>query len=245
MMRTVGFIGGGVMAEAICAGLLRQQTYAPTQILISDPVAARRAELAARYQISVTDSNQSVVDIATEIVLAIKPQIFAAVTREIAPGLKQRTNPPWLLSILAGMPLSRLEAALPGLAVVRAMPNTPATAGAAVTALSMGSQTSAEQQQQARELMQSIGLVIDVPESLMDAVTGLSGSGPAYVALMLEALADGGVAAGLPRATAQQLALQTVLGTAQLLQTTGLHPALLKDQVLGSALWKWQVFAPR
>jgi pyrroline-5-carboxylate reductase len=129
------------------------------------------------------------------------------------------------------VPLSRLAKFFPGWAMVRAMPNTPATVGAGITALAPGDGITPEQLDQAKTIFGSVGEVIAVPEALIDAVTALSGSGPGYVALIIEALADGGVAVGLPRATAMQLALQTVKGTAELLQQTDLHPGVLKDRV--------------
>lgn len=143
----------------------------------------------------------------------------------------ETTSLPLIISILAGVTLLRLEMGFPGFPVVRAMPNTPATVGAGVTAIAPGSGVSQAHLELTRTLFKTVGTVVDVAESLMDAVTGLSGSGPAYVAMLVEALSDGGVAAGLPRAIASQLALQTVLGTAQLLHTKTLHPAQLKDQV--------------
>ena len=165
---------------------------------------------------------------ATDVLLlAIKPQVFDLVVA----GLEVTPNKPLVISILAGVTLSRLIAAFPQYPVIRAMPNTPATVGAAMTALASHNQVQERHLAQAKSIFAAVGQVVEVPESLMDAVTGLSGSGPAYVAIAIEALADGGVAAGLPRAVASRLALQTVLGTAQLIQEKGLHPAELKDRV--------------
>lgn len=226
----LGFIGGGVMAEAILARLCDRGTIAPAQILVSEPMAARRSLLVERYGVQTTDDNRSLLAQATVVVLAIKPQMFAQVAAQVA-GSWTAAQPPLVLSILAGTPLAKLEAAFGDCPVVRAMPNTPATVGAGVTAIAPGSSVTADHMAQARQIFEAIGSVVEVPESLMDAVTGLSGSGPAFVALFVEALTDGGVAAGLPRATASTLALQTVLGTAQLLLETELHPAVLKDRV--------------
>lgn len=226
----LGFIGGGVMAEAILARLCDRGTIAPAQILVSEPMAARRSLLVERYGVQTTDDNRSLLAQAAVVVLAIKPQMFATVAAQVA-GAWNAAQPPLVLSILAGTPLAKLEAAFGGCPVVRAMPNTPATVGAGVTAIAPGSRVTADHMAQARQIFEAIGSVVEVPESLMDAVTGLSGSGPAFVALFVEALTDGGVAAGLPRATASTLALQTVLGTAQLLLETELHPAVLKDRV--------------
>lgn len=220
------------MGEALLSRLLSQQVYAPAAVLVSEPMAQRRAYLAERYGVSVTSDNREAA-IATEaVLLAIKPQVFAAVVAGLQqPGKPLPASPPMILSILAGTPLSKLEAAFPGYPVVRAMPNTPAQVGEGVTAITLGQQVNPQQQEQARRILSTVGAVVEVTESLMDAVTGLSGSGPGYIAVIIEALIDGGVAAGLSRPVATQLAVQTVKGTAQLLQDNHLHPAVLKDQV--------------
>lgn len=226
----LGIIGGGVMAEAILARLCDRGVIPGAQICVSEPMAERRATLAERYGVQVTDDNRSLLAQSQIILLAIKPQVFATVATQVA-GAWDPARSPLILSILAGTTLAKLEAAFGGCPVVRAMPNTPATVGAGVTAIAPGSLAEQAAMEQARQIFGAIGQVVEVPESLMDAVTGLSGSGPAFVALFVEALTDGGVAAGLPRATASTLALQTVLGTAQLLQDSQLHPAILKDRV--------------
>ncbi|WP_348539817.1 MULTISPECIES: pyrroline-5-carboxylate reductase [Spirulina sp. CCY15215] len=223
----LGIIGGGVMAEAILSRLLSQNIYAANTVVVSDPLQQRRDYLQKTYGVEVTENN-AVVFAANVILLAIKPQVLDRVAADLS-GTANSSN--LLLSILAGVPLKRLQAAFPACAVIRAMPNTPATVGAGMTAIAPSSQVSPQQIDRAKTIFAAVGEVVEVSESLMDAVTGLSGSGPAYVALLVEALADGGVAAGLPRAIASQLALQTVLGTAKLLQETELHPAQLKDRV--------------
>lgn len=219
------------MGEALLSRLLVQGTYAAPDVLVSEPQAERRAFLAERYGIRVTENNQQVAAEAEVLMLAIKPQVFASVVAGLAGDSGQAARQFLVLSILAGTPLQKLEAAFPGQPVVRAMPNTPATVGAGITAIAAGQYAQPQHMQQARQIFQAVGEVVEVPESSLDAVTGLSGSGPGYVAVMIEALADGGVAAGLPRAIATQLALQTVKGTAQLLQESGLHPGELKDRV--------------
>lgn len=226
----LGVIGGGVMGEALLARLIDQKIFAASQILVSDPQPARRELLEQTYGIATTTDNAQVVAEAETILLAIKPQMLATVAEDLAARAPQ-TASPLGLSILAGIPLARLEAAFPGWAMVRAMPNTPATVGAGVTALAAGTRTTADQFAWAKTIFASVGEVVEVPESSMDAVTALSGSGPGYVALMIEALADGGVAVGLPRATALQLAIQTLKGTAELLQQSQMHPGVLKDRV--------------
>jgi pyrroline-5-carboxylate reductase len=225
----LGMIGGGVMGEALLSRLLSQGLYAPDEILLGEPSPERRQVLSEQYSIETTGHNREVIEVSRVILLAIKPQVFETVAKDF---LGVRCDPPPLvLSVLAGLSLTTLENAVPGWPVVRAMPNTPSTVGAGITALAMGSRATSDHSELASKIFSAVGQVVQVPESMMDAVTGLSGSGPGYVSIVIEALADGGVAAGLPRAIAHQLALQTVLGTAELLQKTGMHPAELKDRV--------------
>lgn len=238
MAPQLGLIGGGVMGTAILSRLLEQGSYKADEVLVSEPWEQRRNELQAQYGVQVTDQNSEAAQ-ADVLLLAIKPQVFSTVASQLADqrNLKldnqqsAEMSHQLVVSILAGTPLSTLQVAFAQQPVIRAMPNTPAIVGAGCTAIAAGAHAKAEHLAQARQIFAAIGSVVEVPESLMDAVTGLSGSGPAYVALMVEALADGGVSAGLPRVTAQQLALETVLGTAELLKQTGQHPAQLKDQV--------------
>jgi len=222
----LGIIGGGVMAEAILSRLLAKQVYQAQEILVSDPQESRQQFLQDTYQVAVTADNFLVAE-SPVLLLAIKPQALETVFQD----LTDLPSTPLVLSILAGTTLARLQKGFPHSPIIRVMPNTPATVGAGVTALAPGSGVTKENLALAQNIFTSVGQVVEVPESLMDAVTGLSGSGPAFVAMMVEALADGGVAAGLPRPIASQLALQTVLGTSQLLAETGLHPAQLKDRV--------------
>ncbi|WP_041619274.1 pyrroline-5-carboxylate reductase [Stanieria cyanosphaera] len=225
-----GMIGGGVMGEAILSRLIRQGIYAAENILISEPQAERRSLLQQQYQVQVSSDNQAAAEAEEILLLAIKPQILSKVVAQLAPTTFSNSHP-LIISILAGVPLSKLESAFPDQSVIRVMPNTPATVGAGMTAIATGKNVTVEELNKAKNIFTAIGEVVEVPEYLMDAVTGLSGSGPAYVALMIEALADGGVAAGLPRAIASQLAIQTVFGTAKLLQESQLHPGELKDRV--------------
>ncbi len=219
----LGIIGGGVMAEAILARLLASNTYKPEEVFASEPNAERQEHLQAQYGIVSTFDNGRAA-VAPVVLLAVKPQILSAIASEIAgTGLA--------ISILAGVPLARLAAIFPNRPVVRAMPNTNAIVGASITAIAPGALATAAHMESARMILGAIGTVVEVPEKLLDAVTGLSGSGPAYIALAIEALADGGVAAGLPRTVALQLATETVLGTALQLSETKLHPAQLKDRV--------------
>ncbi|OKH38728.1 pyrroline-5-carboxylate reductase [[Phormidium ambiguum] IAM M-71] len=222
-----GVIGGGVMGEALLSRLINLGIYQGSDVLVSDPLASRRSFLAEKYGVGVTGENREVASAAEVLFLAIKPQVFEAV----AIDLSDVPASSLIISILAGVPLSKLEKAFPVQPVIRTMPNTPATVGAGISAIAAGKKVTPEHLEQAKRIFQAVGEVVEVPESMLDAVTGLSGSGPAYVAILIEALSDGGVAAGLPRAIASQLALQTVFGTAQLLKESGMHPAELKDRV--------------
>ncbi|HEY9645373.1 MAG TPA: pyrroline-5-carboxylate reductase [Chroococcidiopsis sp.] len=227
MVIKLGIIGGGVMAEALLSRLVQRSVYAPEQVWVSEPSAPRRDELMRLYGVQTTADNQAVTAAAELLLLAIKPQVFDAVVAGLTPTLPSQL----VVSILAGVPIAKLEAPFPGQPVIRAMPNTPAIAGAGITAIAPGQQVQPEHIALARTLFEAVGDVVEIPEHLMDAVTGLSGSGPGYIALVVEALTDGGVAVGLPRAIASKLAVQTVLGTGELLHSTGLHPAELKDRV--------------
>ena len=226
----LGIIGGGVMGEAILSRLLDKNIYPANAVLLSEPQLQRRIFLEQQYQIQTTADNQAAASASEVLLLAVKPQALDTVITNLT-GDKPSSHQPLVISIVAGVTLEKLEEAFPQQPIIRAMPNTPATVGAGMTAIAPGTKTGSQHLLKAKSIFEAVGRVVEVPESLMDAVTGLSGSGPAYVAIAIEALADGGVAAGLPRAVAYQLALQTVLGTAQLLERSQLHPAELKDRV--------------
>lgn len=217
------------MGEALISRLISLGTFSADAIAIGDPSPARRQFLVETYGVQATADNYAALANADIVLVAVKPQVFDAVIPSLQQIAMQQSA--LLLSIMAGVPLARLEAAVPGWPVIRAMPNTPATVGAGVTAIAPGQQATQDHLQVARSIFEAVGSVVEVSESLINAVTGLSGSGPGYIAIVIEALADGGVAAGLPRATALQLAIQTVRGTAELLQQTEMHPAVLKDRV--------------
>lgn len=218
------------MGEALLSRLINRQIYLPSEVLVSEPQTQRRSFLVQEYGVEVTTDNREVARVAEVLFLAIKPQVFEAVAAELVENVVSPEEQ-LVISIMAGVTLNKLEWAFPGQAVIRAMPNTPATVGAGITAIAAGNHVQIGHLEQAQRIFKAVGEVVEVPETMLDAVTGLSGSGPGYVALVVEALTDGGVAAGLPRAIASQLALQTVLGTAQLLKDTGMHPAELKDRV--------------
>lgn len=216
------------MAEAFIKGVL-DGGYSPLDITVSEPNEARRALVGERYGINTTDKNTELVENSDIVVLAIKPQIVEVVLNDIRPVF---TAEGLLISILAGMSVSTIEEGLGGSPrVIRAMPNTPALVGAGAAALCPGRFATTEDRQVATNLFETVGTVQWVEESQMDAVTGLSGSGPAYVFTFIEALADGGVQEGLRRDVAQALAVQTVMGAAKLLKESGEHPALLRDMV--------------
>ena len=226
----LGMIGGGVMGEAILSRLVAQRVYLAEKILVSEPNPQRRDYLQQQYKVRVTADNRLVAESSPVLLLAIKPQVLTAVAADLV-NEGQADYESLVISILAGVPLEKLSTVFPDRPIIRVMPNTPAIIGAGITAIAAGENVRPEQIKTAKSIFASVGQVVEVPEYQMDAVTGLSGSGPAFVAIAIEALADGGVAAGLPRAISQQLAIQTVLGTAKLLQESKLHPAQLKDRV--------------
>jgi len=225
----IGFLGAGKMATALARGFIRAQIVTPKQVMASDPVASARAAFAKDVGSKTTTSNFEVARFADVLILAVKPDQTGAVLTEINSGFTEKHL---LISIAAGVPLARLEAGLKaGARLIRVMPNTPALLGASATAMACGHSALPKDAELAQRLFSAVGLVFQVKESLLDAVTGLSGSGPAYVYLFIEGLSDGGVAAGLPRDVATRLAAQTVLGSAKMVLETGLHPGALKDMV--------------
>lgn len=226
---TIGFLGGGNMAAALIKGILHAKVVPPSQVIVSDVKADRLAWLKETHGIETTTDNHQLVKQSDVVVLAVKPQVFDKVLDAV--GGDFRTDQV-LVSVAAGVPVSAMEARLPSMArVVRSMPNTPATVDAGATAIAPGTHATPEDLEVARALFSAVGRVVTLDETLLDAVTGLSGSGPAYVMLMIEALADGGVKVGLHRDTALLLAAQTVYGSAKLLLETGEHPGRLKDMV--------------
>ena len=225
----IGFLGAGKMATALARGFLRAGLSSPAELIGSDPYEVARGAFAKETNARVTASNVEVGRSANVLLLAVKPDQVGDVLAEIRPHF---TENHLLISIAAGVPLARMETALPaGARVVRVMPNTPAFVGASASAYALGKAAKSEDGELTQRLFSSVGLALQVKESLLDAVTGLSGSGPAYAFVIIEALSDGGVAAGLPRDVATRLAAQTLLGSAKLLLETGQHPGALKDMV--------------
>jgi pyrroline-5-carboxylate reductase len=199
------------------------------RIIASDPLEAARNSFSETVGARTTSSNLEVLNSTEVVILAVKPDQTAEVLAELKPSFSPQQL---LISIAAGVPLARLEAGLSaGARVVRVMPNTPALVGCAASAIALGRAATAQDGHLAERLFSSVGIAYVLKESLLDAVTGLSGSGPAYVYMMIEALSDGGVAAGLPRQIAMRLAAQTVLGSAKMVLESPLHPGALKDMV--------------
>jgi pyrroline-5-carboxylate reductase len=226
---TVGFVGGGNMGEALIKGLLGASLVPASAIHATDVRLERLKELDRQYGIQVSSDNVELVRHSDIVILAVKPQIMDAVLKEIAPAV---TRKKLLISIAAGVSTAKIRAVLHKDArLIRVMPNTPALVLEGVTAIAKAEGLEPDDLDAAGEIFSAVGRVVILDESLMDAVTGLSGSGPAYVAVVIESLADGGVRMGLDRITAMTLATQTVLGAAKLLLETGLHPGALKDMV--------------
>jgi pyrroline-5-carboxylate reductase len=225
----IGFLGAGKMATALARGFIEAGLVQPDQITASDAIAAVRDEFAHSLHAHTAAGNAELMKAAQVIFLAVKPNQVSAVLDEIAPHFNHGHL---LVSIAAGVSLATLEKHLPATArVVRVMPNTPALVRSSASAYALGNHATLEDGLLARTLFSAVGSAYEVRENLLDAVTGLSGSGPAYGYLIIEALSDGGVAAGLPRDIATSLAAQTILGAARMVLETGQHPGALKDMV--------------
>jgi pyrroline-5-carboxylate reductase len=226
---TIGFLGAGKMATALAKGFVRAEIVFPKEIIAGDLSELALENFARETSAKTTAANAEVLKFAGIVVLAVKPDHVA----EVLAGLRRSfTDQHLLISIAAGVTLAKLEAALPaGARVIRVMPNTPALVGESASAFALGKNATAADGELAKKLLSAVGVAFQVKESLLDAVTGLSGSGPAYVYQFIEAMSDGGVAAGLPRDIATKLAAQTVLGAAKMVLETGQHPGALKDQV--------------
>jgi pyrroline-5-carboxylate reductase len=226
--KRVGFLGSGNMGEALIRGVVQAGLVAAEALAASDVRRDRIAQMERQYGIRAVADNLELVRDSDVIVLAVKPQIMAPVLREVAPAVNVTKL---VISVAAGVPVKALRVHLPAGRLIRVMPNTPALVLEGVTAIARADGLQEGDLETAQELFGAVGRVVVLGEDAMDAVTGLSGSGPAYVAIAIEALADGGVNMGLDRATAMTLAAQTVLGSAKLILETGAHPGQVKDMV--------------
>ena len=225
----IGFLGAGKMATALARGFVNAKLVTAKELLAADPFDAARKHFTAETGAKAVATNLEAARAATVLILATKPDQVAAALTEISGAFGKNHL---LISIAAGVTLAKLEAVLPtGARIIRVMPNTPALVGAGAAGFALGKNATTADGELAKKLLSAVGIALPVKEGLLDAVTGLSGSGPAYVYQFIEALSDGGVAAGLPRDIATKLAAQTVLGGAKMVLETGQHPGVLKDQV--------------
>jgi pyrroline-5-carboxylate reductase len=229
LTQRIAFIGAGAMGEALMRGWISTGVVARENVVAADVVPDRLRFVAEQLLVRTTTDNMEAVVGADVVLLAVKPNVVDSVMAAIAPTL---TPQQIIISIAAGVSTKTIEKHLTApVPVVRIMPNTPALVGAAASAICLGQHAREEHRQIAHALFGAVGIAVDADEKLLDAVTGLSGSGPAYVYLFIESLSDAGVQQGLPRDVATKLAAQTVLGAAQMILTTGKHPGELKDMV--------------
>jgi len=225
----IGFIGGGQMAEALIRGILNAGLARPDRLMVVEPDTARQEYLRQVYSLQTVRESATLASGSRILVLAVKPQVMGKVLAEYR---GQITGQHLVISIAAGITIRSLAAGLGDeVRIIRVMPNTPALVLAGASALAPNSRATDEDLALAKQIFSAIGTCVEVSEPLLDAVTGLSGSGPGYVFAFIEALIDGGVLAGLPRPVAQQLVLQTVLGSAKLALETGEDPAVLRGRV--------------
>ena len=225
----IGFIGLGNMASAMIGGMLQKDMVTPGEIIGSCRTEETAKKIADRFGIETTTDNSTVAQAADILVLAVKPQFFPEVIAQI----KDEVNADALIiSIAAGKTMDYIETQFGRpLKLVRCMPNVPALVGEGITSVSRNERVSDEEMKQAMDLLSSMGKASEIPERLIDAVVGVSGSSPAYVFLFIEAMADGAVAAGMPRSQAYEFAARAVLGSAKMVLETGKHPGELKDMV--------------
>ena len=225
--RRLAVLGAGVMGETLLSGLLRAG-WTPDRIVGTDRRPERQVELRARYGIDMVSNVEAATDVHT-VLLVVKPQDMADLLAEIGPVLAPDTL---VVSLAAGVDTASIEAQLPaGTPVVRVMPNTPAQVDEGMAAISPGSTSTAEHLERVTEILSATGRVVALPERYQDAVTAISGSGPAYLFFVVEAMIEAGVHLGLPRDTATELVVQTMLGSAKLLRETGEHPTVLRERV--------------
>lgn len=229
----IGFVGGGQMARALAQGFLAAELTKPSSLGVVDVSPQAAEEFSAACDgAAVHDSADALCEASDIIVLAVKPQHMDGVLKAVQGAADESKL---FISVAAGVPLNQLENRLVRSRVIRVMPNTPCLVRQGASAFSLGQGATDADRTATKKLLGAVGIAFEVAEPLLDAVTGLSGSGPAFVFMAIEALADGGVAAGLPRTLASQFAVQTVLGAAQLVIDTDEHPAILKDRVASPA----------
>lgn len=227
--KKIAVIGAGHLGSALIGGILRAKLLGPEKITATRRSLDALEDLRRRFGVRALSDNRKAVKGADVVILAVKPQGAAAVLKEIAPAV---TAKQLVISVMAGVTTASINAGLRKRnPVVRAMPNTPVLVDEGATPLAKGAYASDEDLRLAEAVFRAAGKVEVIPEGLMDAVTGLSGSGPVYIYMVIEALTDGGVKMGIPRKTALRLAAQTVYGAAKLVLETGKHPAILKDEV--------------
>ena len=226
--KRIGFIGGGAMCEAMIGGLLHKGLLKPEQITVNDVASSRLTLLQQQYAVKTTDSATKVAGESEILFLTVKPQVMATVLSNIGKVVPKKTI---VVSIAAGIKIATMEKYLLGVPVIRVMPNTPVAVGEGMSAVARGTHADEKTAQLISEMFAAVGRSVVVEESMMDAVTGLSGSGPAFFFLMLDALSDAGVRVGFSRQIALLLSAQTMLGAAKMVLETGEHPGKLKDMV--------------
>lgn len=229
----ITFIGSGAMGEAMIRGMVAQDVVSAAQITASDPVAARREQMKSQFGIATSESNRSAVQDADVVVLSVKPQILPKVMAELNGQIPPSA---FVLSIVAGVPIATMQRGLAHDRIVRTMPNTPAQIGKGMTVWVATPAVSPEQRSQTQAILSALGEQVMVEdEHYLDMATGLSGSGPGYVFLLIEAMIDAGVHIGFSRADALKIVLQTIDGSVELVRSTGLHPAELRNRVTSPA----------
>ncbi len=227
--RKIGIIGVGNMGSALIRGILGSKIEKAEDIIIYDINEKLLKERSQEYNINIAKNNEDIAQSANIILIAVKPQVIDEVLKEIGSIITEKQT---IISIAAGISIDYIKNFLKNdVGIIRIMPNTPALVGAGASALAYNEKVSKNDLDQVKKLLKSVGIVVELEEKYIDAVTGLSGSGPAYIFIIIEALADGGVKMGLPRDVALKLAAQTVLGSAKMFLETGKHPGELKDMV--------------
>ena len=224
----IGFIGGGAMAEALISGLIKCSHIQPGQITVNDINSSRLKYLQTTFGINISTDGQEVATKADLLFLTVKPQVMNEVLDVVAPVISKSTV---VVSVAAGITIASLQGKMPGVPIVRVMPNTPVAVSEGMSAIALGKYASKKVEEIITFIFSSVGKAVTVDENSMDAVTGLSGSGPAYAFLLIDALTDAGVRVGFSRRTAVLLAAQTLLGAAKMVLETGEHPAKLRDMV--------------